>query len=208
MVWTVSVCAQFIPQSMGYNPDSDNDGFVGSEDLMGLLSHYGNEFDNGDSIITANLNFVPENFYDQFCVGTPPGQYTCEELACDNFPIYPLELPIADIYNINVPDFTGEDWPWYTESYNWGSFIATLPEVTGFKSILIFVNVPENTTWGDRTIRFYSEGDFNDIPFDLCAPFQNTQATGFFASAQSYSKRFNLLIHTSDGNWKSLMNFQ
>ena len=62
--------AQFIPQPIGYNPDSNNDGFVGSEDLMGLLSLYGTPFDNGDSVDIVTLDFtgfendtlsVPEN---------------------------------------------------------------------------------------------------------------------------------------------------
>ena len=50
--------AQFIPQPMGYNPDSNSDGFVGAEDLMGLLSLYGTPYDNGDSVDVVTLDFT------------------------------------------------------------------------------------------------------------------------------------------------------
>ena len=49
--------AQFIPQQMGYNPDVNGDELIGVEDLMGTLSLYGSEFDNGDSLIISSWTF-------------------------------------------------------------------------------------------------------------------------------------------------------
>ena len=47
----VAGSAQFIPQPIGYNPDSNSDGAVGSEDLLSILSLYSTMFDNGDSTV-------------------------------------------------------------------------------------------------------------------------------------------------------------
>ena len=54
----VAGSAQFIPQPMGYNPDSNSDGFVGAEDLMGLLSLYGTPYDDGDSVDVVTLDYT------------------------------------------------------------------------------------------------------------------------------------------------------
>ena len=42
---------------MPYNPDSDGDNFIGSEDLMGLLSEYGTDFfpESSDSILIYDM---------------------------------------------------------------------------------------------------------------------------------------------------------
>ena len=56
--FALSMSAQFIPQPMGYNPDSNSDAFVGIDDLMAVLSLYGTPFDNGDSVQIAELSFV------------------------------------------------------------------------------------------------------------------------------------------------------
>ncbi|MDA0907738.1 MAG: hypothetical protein O3B44_06200 [Bacteroidetes bacterium] len=53
----LSMSAQFIPQPNAYNPDSNNDGTVGSEDLLGLLSLYGNPFNNDDSVEVVTLDW-------------------------------------------------------------------------------------------------------------------------------------------------------
>ena len=58
MAFAIALNAQFIPQPMGYNPDSNSDGAIGSEDLMGMLSLYGTEFDNGDSTEIFMVDFV------------------------------------------------------------------------------------------------------------------------------------------------------
>ena len=54
----VAGSAQFIPQPMGYNPDSNSDGFVGAEDLMGLLSLFGTPYDDGDSVDVVTLDYT------------------------------------------------------------------------------------------------------------------------------------------------------
>ena len=54
----VAGSAQFIPQPMGYNPDSNSDAFVGIDDLMAVLSLYGTPFDNGDSVDVVTLDFT------------------------------------------------------------------------------------------------------------------------------------------------------
>ena len=57
----VAGSAQFIPQQMGYNPDVNGDELIGVEDLMGTLSLYGSEFDNGDSLMVSSWTF-PEDY--------------------------------------------------------------------------------------------------------------------------------------------------
>jgi len=62
--------AQFIPQPMEYNPDSNDDSFIGSEDILGALTLFGTPFNNGDSVNIVTLDFrglsddtlfIPEN---------------------------------------------------------------------------------------------------------------------------------------------------
>ena len=42
--------SQFIPQPMGYNPDSNGDEFIGVDDLTGMLALFGNTFLTSDSL--------------------------------------------------------------------------------------------------------------------------------------------------------------
>ena len=56
--FALSMSAQFIPQPMGYNPDSNNDAFVGIDDLMAVLSLYGTPYDSGDSVEVVTLDFT------------------------------------------------------------------------------------------------------------------------------------------------------
>ena len=58
MAFAFALNAQFIPQPMGYNPDSNSDGYIGSADLVGLLALYGNAFGNNDSIQVVELSFI------------------------------------------------------------------------------------------------------------------------------------------------------
>ena len=48
--------SQFIPQPMGYNPDSNSMG-IGSEDLMGMLSLFGSSFNSGDSLVVDYFEY-------------------------------------------------------------------------------------------------------------------------------------------------------
>ena len=50
--------AQFIPQPMGYNPDSNSDGVIGSEDPMGMLALYGLPYETSDSIVVGSVSFI------------------------------------------------------------------------------------------------------------------------------------------------------
>ena len=45
---------------MGYNPDSNFDGGIGSEDLMGMLSLFGSPFNSGDSLV-VEYSIIEEN---------------------------------------------------------------------------------------------------------------------------------------------------
>ena len=56
--FALSMSAQFIPQPMGYNPDSNSDSFVGIDDLMAVLSLYGTPYDSGDSVEVVTLDFT------------------------------------------------------------------------------------------------------------------------------------------------------
>jgi len=56
---------QFIPQQMGYNPDENGDALIGVNDLQGLLSLYGQPFDNGDSVVVTTLTF-PDDYGDDY----------------------------------------------------------------------------------------------------------------------------------------------
>ena len=200
MAFAFALNAQFIPQPMGYNPDSNSDGAIGSEDLMGLLSFYGTEFDNGDSLVTENLSFTAANYYDAFCTSSSGGGYSCEERACDNFPLEPLQLGNGDIFYINVPEFGGNDYPWYPDATGWGSFCVTFPEVIGFKSILVVLHY-EPSAWGDRSIRFYSESAFQSIPFDSCGAFIDSDVEVMPYNQGYLVQRYLVFIHTHDGRW-------
>ena len=92
--------AQFIPQPAGYNPDENADGIIGVSDLAGILSLYGSAFNS------ENCRLCLWDLCHQFLryvlhlqVG---GSYDCETRAWDNYPIAPLVLPEADVYQIHV----------------------------------------------------------------------------------------------------------
>lgn len=57
-VFAVNAGAQFIPQPMEYNPDANDDEFIGVDDVIGILALYDNAFDNGDSTEIFVVDFV------------------------------------------------------------------------------------------------------------------------------------------------------
>jgi hypothetical protein len=67
---SLSVYGQFIPQPMAYNPDENSDGLINVNDLQGLLSLYGNNFNNSDSTIIEFIDFGADclEYYDDIAI--------------------------------------------------------------------------------------------------------------------------------------------
>ena len=210
LAFTTTAKAQFIPQPMGYNPDENSDGLIGVGDLQGLLALYGSSFNNHDSIVVASIEFGPQHFYDPFCLCQTGGGYECEERACDNFPIQPLALPVADVYNIHIPSMSSADADWWPEGiYNGGcgSFIATMPEVDGFKAVIVYFTSDEFVE-PDRRARVYDGADFAQIDFSECSAYVDTEMSDSWLisnSAQYLDAGFTILIHTADGSWRRML---
>ena len=112
MAFAIALNAQFIPQPMGYNPDSNCDGYIGSADLVGLLALYGNAFDNGDSLIVQTINFPEEE-----------GDYwdgNCDSDVC---------VLLDDLWDIV-----------YFSTTNDAVVFFELPEGIGYKVVQVFVD--------------------------------------------------------------------
>ena len=127
----VAGSAQFIMQPMNYNPDSNSDDFIGSEDLVGLLSLYGTPFDSGDSLNVVTLDFTGQEF-DTLQIpssadivyllsGGQTGQ------PSERYYLLPPQIPAhKSLLVIPVNNFEGfADWCNFhalTESEEWGTY--------------------------------------------------------------------------------------
>lgn len=127
---TVGGNAQFIAQPMGYNPDSNSDGFVGAEDLMGLLSLYGAPYDDGDSVDVVILDYagfesdtlqIPEHADIVYLLS---GEYTGDGSQVSRAALLPLGSTWKTIivfgyttfsYNERCDYFIYSDEPWVIE---------------------------------------------------------------------------------------------
>lgn len=203
--------AQFIPQPAGYNPDENADGIIGVSDLAGILSLYGSAFNSEDSVVFVSETFSAINFYDTFCSSQVGGNYDCETRACDNYPIAPLVLPEADVYQIHVPHIVDDDAPWWPDgitNYGSGGFVATLPSQIGFKAIMVYFTV-ESMQFPGRNVRLYANSDFTQIDFSICSAFTNSDFAGRNLMEGPFDhlpSKFYIFLHTPDGVWRQLRN--
>jgi hypothetical protein len=106
--FALSMSAQF-----PYNPDSDGDNFIGSEDVMGLLSEYGTDFfalPSGESLVYVEYN---EEQCNGFCITEFADIYVIDTRlapAANPLNIY-HEIPsITDANNYSFPMNGTEYW--------------------------------------------------------------------------------------------------